>query len=154
MVKTIFSFIVGALVTGSRYLPKPTGLLTLATVGVGNQPIDAVTVTANATVASGGTVVSAADGGLLTVTGLNNAAGATSTATITNSRVAAGDRIQAQIESYTGTIGADGLPELILATTGAGNIVFTIINMDGLNALNGNVVISYQVGKAIPSQNT
>jgi hypothetical protein len=135
----------------SAYLPTPTGLLTLATVGIGNQAADVVSITANATSTGNDTAQTATangDAGIITTASVATAAGSNLVVTVTNSRVSAGDRILATLNTYSGS---QGLPVLLRAAVTAAPNTFavTIRNMSAADALDGALSFTYQIGKAV-----
>jgi len=65
--------------------------------------------------------------------------------TLNNSRITASSVIHVQIIGYSGTLFANGVPNLVVAAPGAGTVVIRIANMHGVNALNGTILIHFIV---------
>lgn len=128
----------------SAYIPKPSGLLVGVLTGVGNRQADAVTSTGTGTSVAGAVTINK-DAGVITTESLTTAAGANFTLTLTNSEIAATDRLLVTLNDYTG----GGIPCLLRASTAAGSSVILIRNIDALAALDAPLTLSFQVGKAI-----
>jgi hypothetical protein len=74
-----------------------------------------------------------------------NAAGATSSITITDANITTTSKIVASLDAYSGTIGTNGVPVLVKVIPGAGSATAIIVNVHASNALNGTVKINYQI---------
>jgi 3-hydroxy-3-methylglutaryl CoA synthase len=96
--------------------------------------------------ATGGAATLNAQTGKVTSEALTTAQNANYTLTITNNQIAAADIVLASIANGTNT---QGTPVLLRVTPGAGSVAIVIRNAhDSAQALNGTIVVSYQVIKA------
>jgi hypothetical protein len=111
------------------------------TLEVNALQIDTGTKTAQA--ASGAATLNKMSG-VITTDSLTTAAGADYTLTLTDSDVAAGDSVFANIQGGTNST---GVPVLLSATPGAGEIVFVVANLAASAALNGTLKIAFMVVK-------
>lgn len=127
----------------------PKNVMVLTNIWTANQNCDAPASSGTVSVAAGATGTLNAECGVVTITGLNAAAGANQVATINNNKIAANSRIIATLNGYTGTWDTNGEPWLAQVTIAAGQMVIRIVNVNGANALNGNVTISFQVGQIV-----
>lgn len=87
----------------------------------------------------------------------NGASGAVTTGTLTtaavtnaayvinNSAVAATSRISCSLQSYSGTLVTNGIPVPVTCVPGAGTITVNMTNVHATNALNGVIVIGFNV---------
>lgn len=99
--------------------------------------IDSGTKTAAAT--SGAATLNK-NSGVITTESLSTAAGATYTLTLTNSQIAATDVVFATVWLGTSTT---GIPEVTLATPGAGSAVIQVHNDHASAAFNGTLKIGF-----------
>lgn len=83
--------------------------------------------------------------GKITSEALTTAAGANYTLTITNTEAAAADMVFASVANGTNT--TEGL-SILRVTPGAGSIVIVVRNAHASAALNGTIVVSFEVVKA------
>lgn len=84
--------------------------------------------------------------GVITTSSLSTAAGGTYSITLTNSTISAGSEIIVNQNSYSGTIGTNGLPITVNAdVTGANTAVITIVNAHSSNALSGTLDIYFLI---------
>lgn len=143
----IITLLIGIAFAIGRLRKSVPGVLTLGWTG--NQAFDAPNTTGTQSIAAAGSATLNADAGVLTLTGATAAAGAVNTFTLNNSQVGATDRVYATINDYAGTLGTNGVPVLVNATSAAGSIVFNIVNVHAANALSGDITLSFMVGKAI-----
>ena len=96
--------------------------------------------------AAAGAVTLAALQGKITTEALTTAANATYTLTVTNSLVAAADIVMVSLANGTN---AQGQTVVLRATPAAGSFVVVVANKDAAQALNGTLVVSYQILKAV-----
>lgn len=96
--------------------------------------------------ATAGAATLNAQTGKVTSEALTTAQNANYTLTITNNQIAAADIVLASIANGTNT---QGTPVLLRVTPAAGSVVIVIRNAhDSAQALNGTLVVSFQVIKA------
>lgn len=114
-----------------------------------NLNADAPATSGTVSVAAGATGTLNAESGVITITGLNAAAGANQTVTINNNKILATSNLLVTLNGYTGTWATNGEPWLAQATVAAGSIVIRIVNAHDANALAGNVTVSFRVGQII-----
>jgi hypothetical protein len=123
---------------------------TLTNTWTNNQNCDAPSSTADVTVAVAGTKACNGESGKITITGLTAAAGATEVATITNTKHVAGSKFLCTLNGYTGAYGANGEPLFVSADDSTpGTIIIRIMNTAALNALSGDVTLSYLVNQIV-----
>jgi hypothetical protein len=97
--------------------------------------------------AAAGAVTNNKPAGVITTESLTQAQGATYTLTITDASIAAADIVLTSLANGTNT---QGTPVVVRCTPAAGSIVILVKNMhDSAVALNGTLVISYTVVKAL-----
>lgn len=97
--------------------------------------------------ATAGAITMNAYVGKVTSEALTTAQDAVYTLTITNNKVVAADMAFASIANGTNT---QGTPTLLRVTPGAGTLVITVANAHATaQALNGTLVISFEVRKAL-----
>lgn len=93
-----------------------------------------------------GAITMSAQTGKVTTESLTTAQNVNYTLTITNNQIAAADIVLASIANGTNT---QGTPVLLRVTPAAGSVAIVIRNAhDSAQALNGTLVVSYQVIKA------
>jgi len=114
-----------------------------------NLNVDAPASSGTVSIAAGGSGSLNAESGLITITGLNAAAGANQIVTVNNSTILATSNIVATLNNYTGTWVTDGEPWLAQVSIAAGLMEIRIVNANDTNALNGNATISFKVGQVI-----
>jgi hypothetical protein len=86
--------------------------------------------------------------GVITTATLTTVAGAVYTLIVTNASVATSDIIQVTLGTYSGTMVTNGLPVLLpVSILGAGSFAIQIVNLHGVNALNGTLKIWFSVLK-------
>lgn len=103
--------------------------------------IDTGTKTASATA---GAATLNKSSGTITSEALTTAAGATYTLTLSNTTIAAGDIVNAQL--YFGTA-TQGQPSVLTVTPGANQVVIVVKNVDAAAAFDGTIKIAFQVLK-------
>jgi len=114
-----------------------------------NLNVDAPATSGTVSIAAGATGSLNAESGVITITGLNAAAGASQTVTLDNKKILANSNLLVTLNNYTGTWGTDGEPWLAQATIADGTTVIRIVNANDTNALAGNVTVSFRVGQVI-----
>ena len=106
---------------------------------------DRITVAGGTATATGGAATLNAAGGKVTSESLTTAQNAIYTLTITNSVVAAGDRVYASVENGTNT---QGTPMIGTVAPDDGSLVIQVINKHATaQAFNGTLVVSFDVFK-------
>ena len=83
--------------------------------------------------------------GVITTQAASAAADASHTFTVTNSLATATSIIHVNIDNYSGTIGTNGNPVVNVDNRTAGTFDIIITNTHSANALNGTLVISYEI---------
>ena len=83
--------------------------------------------------------------GVITTQTATAAADATHTFTVTNSLATATSNILVSIDNYSGTIATNGNPTVLVDNRTAGTFDIIIANTHSANALNGTLVISYEI---------
>jgi len=102
-----------------------------------------LTVTSSTATAVGGAATLNAPSGKVTTAALTTAQDATYTLTLTNSSIAATDKVFVSIANGTNS---QGTPLVGRVTPGAGSVVITVINKHATaQALNGTLVVSFLV---------
>lgn len=108
--------------------PKGTGIVRAGTTG---------TVTAAA-----GAATLSTQNGIVTSEALSTAAGATYTLTLTNTKISAASVVMAQSTLGTATT---GYPTVSKITPGAGSVVIVVTNESGAAALNGTILVTFNI---------
>lgn len=85
--------------------------------------------------------------GVITTFSQSAAAGVSAAFTVTNTIVAATDKIVANIVDYAGTYTTNGVPVVSVDNIGAGSFDLVVSNAHGANALSGAVQIAFVVLK-------
>lgn len=83
--------------------------------------------------------------GKVTSEAITTAAAATYTLTLTNALIAAGDIVLVSLANGTNT---QGIPVVGRVTPANGSVVVTVTNLHASQALNGTIVVAFQVTKA------
>lgn len=120
-------------------------LRTLVTAIQADSTFNPLTVTSSTATATGGAATLNAPSGKVTSAALTTAQNAFYTLTLTNSSVAAADKVFASVANGTNS---QGTPMVEKITPAAGSVVIRIVNKHATaEALNGTLVVSFLVVK-------
>jgi|SRR5215471_11684814 len=83
--------------------------------------------------------------GVITTVSATNAQQTLSSFVVNNSAVSATSTVSADVQGYSGTLGTNGFPTVVVTGVGAGVFTINLCNVHGANPLNGTVQIGFIV---------
>lgn len=139
----------GAWTFGTGQDLRVPGYLGLGSASAPSNTVDGAfsTTSASPALQAIGAVTANAASGMIAFT-VSTAAGACTTATVTNTNVVTGSIVMLTLQSYTGTYGTNGQPTVMRSNTSgssSGSFVLSVCNSHATNALSGNLFIAFWV---------